>query len=275
MGIALAVASSGCGLAGGGDPSSGSGDLSTCHSCSPILTPQEVADVRQTFAKFQPEEFAGGVSPTVPAQDLIPFDFAPAQFFGPPTQTADVETTPLGISVRANGYDTASYPDELAPKGIYFNWSQQPNLFTLSVANRSPLNELEGRMGLPLTPGAPTVDIDLRKGRVDLSRIDQDMSFIQGQLAEVLPDISQVDPTNAQIVIEPTIFYVQNSNFGDTWAGGETEPLGGNKYQIHLADFYIRFDSQGNMIIVNWEDYLVDEAINFYVMSIGRGDLAK
>ena len=266
------VATSSCGYAGAGDPP-GPLSSSACPSCKPILAPQQVSVVQEVFPKFQPEGFSPGTDPLM-APALVPSDFSPAEFLGPPIPAA-AEQTPMGISVETNGYDGTAVLSELPSPGVYFDRSLQPHTFTLGVVNRSPLNLLQGRMGVPLTPDAPTVNIDLRASQVNLTRIDEDMVFIRDQLSEQLPAIAGVDPTNAKIVIEPSIFYVYGSNFGNTWAGGVTEATGGGHYMIHLADFYITFDPSGNMVIVNWEDYLVDEAINFYVLSVGRPDLAR
>lgn len=271
--VGTVVAASSCGYTGAGDPPAGAQSGSPCAKCEPILSPQQVSIVQEVFPHFQPEAFSPGTNPLA-TSGLLPSNFSPAEFLGPPAQEAD-KSTPMGISVETNGYDGASVPSELASPGVYFNRSLQSCNFALGVIKRSPLNLLQGRMHAPLTPGAPTLEIDLRSTQVNLTRIDEDMIFIRDQLSEQLPAVAGVDPTNAKIVIEPSIFYVYGSNFGNTWAGGMTQAAGNGHYTIHLADFYIRFDPSGNMIISNWEDYLVDEAINFYVLSVGRPDLAR
>ncbi len=262
----------GCGVAGGGTQASS--DPPSCSSCEAILSNTEVVVVQQTFPYFTPEEFAPNTDPN--SSDLTPSNFVPAQFFGPQEQGDPAERTPtLSITVYTNGYDNPSQPPAFAAQGTYFTHSLQAAPFTLSTIQRSPLNLLQQRMGVPLTPNAATISIDMRNWRVSLSEIDQDMAFIRDQLSQVIPEIGSVVPADATITIEPSIFYAAASNYGGIWAGGLTTPNRDGTYGIQLAAFYITFDSQGNMIIVNWEDFLVDEAINFYVMSVGRSDLAR
>jgi hypothetical protein len=271
--VALAIVASGCGYAGSGSggASQGTVDRASCSGCRPILSPQQVAVVQLTFPSFQPEGFSGGIVPTT----FVPANFQPAEFFGPPS-TGPTESTPqLGISVLTNGYDNSQEPSQLSSGGTYFTRALVAQQFALGTIQRSPLNLLEQRMGVSLTPDAATLSINLREERVSLSLIDQDMVFIRDQLAIQLPQVENVNPANAQIVIEPSIFYAYGTNFGNIWAGGLTSSLGSDRYLIQLADFYITFDSSGNIVITNWEDYLVDEAINFYVLSIGRSDLAR
>jgi hypothetical protein len=57
---------------------------------------------------------------------------------------------------------------------------------------------------------------------------------------------------------------------GDTWAVGLTETIPGGKYRITVAVFYVN----GNRVQNDWRKALIDEAINFFVLSIGRPDLA-
>lgn len=238
-----------------------------------MLSPQQIAIVQKTFPNFRPEEFSQGTNPLTAT--LVPSNFVPARFFGLPNPASPESTPTLGIHVLTNGYDGVQYAAHLGPTGIYFSRSYVAKQFTLSTVQRSPLNILQQRMGVPQTPDAPTVSIDLSAGRVDLSTIDQDMMFIRDQEAQALPAIANVNPTNAEIEIEPSIFYAYGTNHGDIWVGGLTSRQPDGSYLIQLARFYIAFDSKGNMSIVNWEDYLVDEATNFYVLSIGRSDLAR
>lgn len=276
----LAVSSSGCGYSGGQAKSGGSTsatqgtvDRPACLDCAPILSSQEVAVVRETFPGFEPEEFGPGTNPVTSA--LVPSNFVPADFFGAP-DSGSVEYTPVfNIPVTTNGYDGVSGPADVPDQVFYFTRGLTERKIPLGTVYRSPLNLLEQRMGVTLTPDAQTVAIDLRERRVSLSRIDQDMSFIRDQLAIRLPAVANVDPANVHVVIEPSIFYAYGTNDGDIWAGGLTTPLGSGHYLIQLADYYITFDSRGNPIVTNWEDYLVDEAVNFYVLSIGRNDLAR
>ncbi len=253
--------------------SQGTVDRPSCTGCVPLLSAQEVAVVQQTFPEFQPEEFSPGTNPL--ASTLVPANFVPAEFFGQPDPASAEHTPQLGISVLTNGYDASQYLAQVGPAGTYFTRSSVPQQFTLGTIYRSPLDLLQQRMGLPQTPSAPTVAIDLSDGRVDLSKIDQDMTFIRDQESQVLPAIANVNPANAEIEIEPTIFYAYGTNDGDLWVGGLTSQQPDGSYLIQLSRFYITFDSQGDMIISNWEDFLVDEATNFYVLSIGRPDLAR
>jgi hypothetical protein len=266
-----------CGTVGSSsDPpqgSQGTVDRPACTGCAPLLTAQQVAVVRQTFPDFQPDEFSPGTSPS--ASTLVPANFVPAEFFGPPNPASAERTPQLNISVLTNGYDAALYPAQVGPAGTYFTGALTAQQFTLGTIYRSPLDLLQQRMGLPQTHDAPTVAINLSDGRVDLSKIDQDMIFIRDQESQVLPAIANVNPANAKIVIEPTIFYAYGTNDGDIWVGGLTSQQPDGSYVIQLARFYITFDSQGHIIISNWEDFLVDEATNFYVLSIGRSDLAS
>jgi hypothetical protein len=238
---------------------------------NPVMTSQQVATVRQTFPFFQPEEFTPGVNPSNPVK-FTPNDFEPAQFFGP-AQPQGMTPTPSGILLETNGYDLPDQPLLLGTTGTYFDRvSGQPYQFSLGKIVRSPLNILEERMGVPDTPDAPTISIDLRNDRIDPAYVDNLLFTIRSQLAIAFPQIMDVDPRNCEVVIEPSVFYVHGSNYGNTWAGGLTEYLGGGRYRIHLEVFYI---SGGTRLITNWADYMVDEATNFYVASIGRPDLER
>ncbi len=126
-------------------------------------------------------------------------------------------------------------------------------------------------MHVPLTVGAPVLTVNRRSGRVDLSDVDRILLAVQSSLALRLPQIASVDIHKCQIAIEPSLFYVQHSNFGAGWAGASTEDLGNGNFKLHLAVFFM---SRAQKVIVNWQMYLVDEAINFFVLAIGRPDLA-
>lgn len=258
------IALAGCGLSSGSK--SGIVQPQVTAAWQPIFSPQEIAVVRQTFPLFQPALIAPG-TPLDPTQ-FTPYNFAPGMFFGPPNPQGFV-ATPSGIQLETNGYDQL-VPTTLPGSGTYFDLNGKSYTFTLGTITRSPLNILQGYMGVPQTPNAPTITIDLTKSRVDPAYVDNLMFTLRSQYAMALPDIANVDPRNAQIVMEPTIFYVQGSTFGNTWAGGLLEHLGGSSYKIHLEVFYIA-DQQR---IFNWADFMIDEALNFYVSSVGRPDLA-
>ena len=86
-----------------------------------------------------------------------------------------------------------------------------------------------------------------------------------------LPAVASVEPRRCEVVIEPTIMYVQGSNFGDVWAGGMTVPSGTGTFRIHVVLFYITGDRR----VTDWREFLVSEAINCYVLAVGRSDLAE
>jgi hypothetical protein len=238
---------------------------------APILTAQQVAIVRQTFPFFQPEEFTPGVNLANPLS-FTPNNFEPAQFFGP-AHPQGMRPTPSGILLETNGYDSQEQPLLLPATGTYFDEvSGQPYQFSLGMIVRSPQNLLEERLGVPLTPDAPTISIDLRKDRIDPAYVDSLLFTIRAQLAMALPQIMNVDPRRCEVVIEPTIFYVYGSNYGNTWSGGLTESIDDGRYRLHLEAFYI---SKGGRRIANWADYMIDEATNFYVASVGRPDLER
>lgn len=253
----------GCGLISGGH---GSGIVwpHPGPDWHPIFSAQEVATVRQTFPLYQPSLIAPGTP--LDSSQFTPDNFAPAMFFGPPNPRGLVPT-PSGIQLETNGYDEV-VPPTLPASGTYFHLDGSQYTFTLQPITRSPLNILQGYMGVAQTQNAPTVTIDLTKTKVDPTYLDTLMLTLRSQYAMALPAIANVDPRNAEIVIEPTIFFVEGSDFGNTWAGGLTESLGGGRYRIHLVVFYIAD------LNFNWADFLIDEALNFYVISAGRPDLA-
>jgi hypothetical protein len=243
-------------------------DASPSSDWAPILTSQQIAQVQESFSQFQPELFKPFTDVTNP-DSFTPEDFSPALFFGKPIPSTVVQT-PKGISVQTNGFHNNHGIKLLPATGTYFDRNGTPYTFELGIISRSPQNILERYMGRPLTPNAPTVEIDLRMGSVDLAYLEQLMYELRDQLSSALPDIAKVDPANCSIVIEPSIFYATNTNYGDSYAGGLTESLGGNRYRLHVLAFYMSASSAP----ANWADYLVDEGLNCYVLSVGRRDLA-
>jgi hypothetical protein len=226
-----------------------------------------VAVVRETFPKFEPEQFPQG---QVSAGTITPQNFSPAQFWGP-ARPQGMRLTPRGILVETNGFDLEDMTDMLPPSGVYFDRQANQYNVDLNTVFLSALTDLENRMQLPLTPNPPFIRVNHREARVDLLELESILYQVRDALSLRLPEVSGVDPGRLEIIIEPSIFYVRNSNFGDTWAGGLIQPLSGGRYRIHLMLFYIN----GQRHVSDWRVYLVSEAINFYVLSIGRPDLAR
>lgn len=264
--VLLSMEGASCGGAAEIPGTSASSALSS--NFQPLLSPQQIEIVRQTFPRFQPEYFRDGKIPV--QQSPNPSDYSPAQFYGQLTRT-ESRTTPYGITYEAYGLDEPSQISILPDSGTYFDRSGNPYSFTLGMASRAPLNVIEERLGRPLTPNAPVVMFDRRHARVDAAEIDRILLEVQTSLMIALPAVATVDPRRCEVVILPTIFYVGNSNFGSTWAGGVSENMGGGRYRLQLAAFYI----SSTRVLTDWRDYLVYEAINFYVTAIGRPDLAK
>ncbi|NDQ56793.1 MAG: hypothetical protein GZ088_06930 [Acidipila sp.] len=233
----------------------------------PTMSQSQIAVVQQTFPNFIPSEIAPG---TVlgDGSGLVPSNFLPAKFFGEPSITG-AETTPLGVSVQTNGYDGGVQPVFVADHGTFFDFQNNSFQFQLGPLDLVPLNKLESRMHVSFTPNSPILTVNRRSERVDLAEVDRILLSVQSSLALQLPAVAQVDVRNCRITLEPTIFYVQDSNFGSSWAGGSTHADGNGKYSLRLAVFYI---SNGR-VIANWQMLLVDEAINFFVLSVGRPDL--
>lgn len=231
----------------------------------PILSAEQIAAVRQLFPLYQPALIAPGTPRDFSM--LSAGNFAPEMFFGP-ANPQGFRATPAGIQLETNGYDQA-IPLTLPTGGTYYDINGSAYTFKLAGITRSPLNILQGYMGIAQTPNAPTITIDPTGTRVDPGYVDTLMFTLRSQYAMALPDIANVNPQNTEIIIEPTIFYVGGSGSGGSWAGGLTEPLGDGRYRIHLQLFYIT-----KAEVNNWSDFLIDEALNFYVLSVGRPDLA-
>lgn len=233
----------------------------------PVLTDEQVTAVRSTFPEFQPELFLDG---KVPAGSFVPSNFAPAFFLGPP-RPQGTRLTSRGVAIETNGFDLPDMPELLPASGTYFDRTLQPFSVNLGETTLSALNELEARMQVPFTSGGPVIRVDRRKVRLDVGEVESILFSVRDALALRFPQIADVDPRNAEIVIEPSIFYVRNSNLGDGWAGGLVTSVGGGRYRIHVMVFYV----SGQRRVADWREYLISEAINFYVLSIGRSDLAR
>ena len=236
----------------------------------PVMSQAEIDTVRQTFPNFISPKIAPGTN-FAAGSSFSPDTFAPALFFGEPAPRG-VQLTLAGVEVDTGGYDGLQQPVLLPDHGTYFDPQNNSYEFQLGPLDVSPLNKLEARMQVPLTANAPVLTISRRSGRVDISDVDRILLAVRSSLAMRLPAIASVDIRKCRVAIEPTIFFVSQSNFGAVWAGGSTQDLGGGNFQIRLSLFYI---SGTRKTITNWQLYLVDEAINFFVLSIGRPDLAQ
>ena len=252
--------------AGNSDPAQ---QAQALHSLQPILSAAQVAEVHSTFPNFSPELFDPSINP-MDANSLVPATFSPAYFFGPATAGTYSRTT-LGLNLNLNGFDSPNQPMYLPSNGIYFD--RQGNSFPISLGPFTlvPLNDLEARLNVPLSPNAPVLNLDRRRARIDPAEIDQIMLTVRNSVATKLPAVMGVNFDSCDITIEPAIFYVSATNFGNIWAGGTTERLGNGRYRIRVEVFYIN----GQQRIADWREFLVHEAINFFVLSVGRDDLAR
>ncbi|MBI3405946.1 MAG: hypothetical protein HY046_10870 [Acidobacteria bacterium] len=266
--VICAVGNMGCGGMATENGTSAIPSTTQSASMQATLDDQQIQIVRQTFPRFQSERVALGVNPTNRGA-LVPSNFSPALFFGS-TQGGAQNLTSGGIPFVANGYDDQNIVPPLPLSGTYFD--PQKNMYSISLSQFqvSPLNKLEARMSLPPSPAADMIMIDRGNPRVTAFKIETTLRSVQLALSQKFPQVMNVDLRNCEIVIEPTIFYVTMSNFGNSWAVGMTESLGQGKYRIHVSVFYI----SSQRVIVDWQTTLIDEAINFFVLSIGRGDLA-
>jgi hypothetical protein len=232
----------------------------------PALTVQQIATVRQTFPVFLPALYAPGFGPMSPPESYSPSNLNPEQFFGRPHPQGFKPTPLLGILLEANGFDGTQVPDPVPTGGTYYDSMGNPYTLDMNVITRCPLNILRGYMNLAPDQNAPLVSIDPTRTRVSPAEIDSFMMTLRSQFAMAIPAIANVDPRNAEIVIEPSYFYVS----GIGYARGFTEQLDNAHYKIHLSVFDIdRFKSMSN-----WQDVMVDEALNFYVFSTGNPNLA-
>lgn len=179
-----------------------------------------------------------------------------------------MKPTPGGIMVETNGFDSPGMVSPLLFQGTYFDCAGNPFTYSLSAVSWSPLNLYQSQDGIQQTAGAATETVDLTEGRVSLTEIDSTLHFVQQQLAIAIPAVANVDEHNVEIVIEPTLFYVTNTSNGNVWAGGMTENLGGGKFRIHVAMFYMHQPVNGVQNVINWKDDLVFEAMNFYLESV-------
>lgn len=235
----------------------------------PALAPEQIAMVRSQFPDFQPELFKPGLDPSN-RKALRPSNFQPAMFFGAGNASEQAITTTLGITVYVRGFDASRLPAHLNQSFLYFDSAGSPYQLALSVQRISALNKIEERMHLPATPNGPLIEFDPKNWQVVGSEIDRILMEVRASLALRLPAVANVSLSKCAIEISPTVFWVRNSNFGDTWAAGLTNSMPGGRYHLTLNLFYV----SGNRIQNDWRRVLIDEAINFFVLSIGRTDLA-
>jgi hypothetical protein len=201
-----------------------------------------------------------------PPGSYSPSNLDPEQFFGMPHPQGLKPTPLLGILLETNGFDGTQVPDPVPTGGTYYDSMGNPYTLNMNVITRCPVNILRGYMNLAPDQNAPVVTIDPTRTRVSPAEIDSFMSTLRGQFAMAIPAIANVDPRNATIVIESSYFYVS----GLGYAHGFTEQIDNTHYRLHLSVFDV--DRYKN--VSNWQDVMVDEALNFYVYSTGNSGLA-
>lgn len=245
-------------------------EIQPTHEITPgnwftILTTSDVEVVRANFPRFQPESFAPGVSPSSSILDSS--NFVPARFFGT-SQPQGFVQTPGGVRIETNGFGRLEQP--FLPERVdYFDRNRTQYLVRLARRDLKPSQEIRRRLGLPTSGDFPPLWTDPTDTRIQLDEVDLIMSRVKEAAAEFLPAVSNLPPNTCEIVVEPTIFYVRNSNHGDTWAGGLVNPLGDGRYRLHVSVFYIN----NERIFADWRPFLAHEALNCYVMAVGRRDL--
>lgn len=234
------------------------------------MTSAQIAVVRSAFPDFQPELFKPGTDPNDRSK-LGVSNFQPARFFGPGNQQSQLTTTPAGIIVETLGFDVMMVPPALPLNPPYYDPSGALYNLDLRLQRVSALHKIEERLGMPPSSSGPWIEYDPTGWQVSTVEIDRILSEVRNSIAIQLPQVQNVPLSRCQVRIEPTIFWVQNSNFGNTWAGGLTRSLPGGHYRLHLALFYVN----GQRVQNDWRRLLIDEGINCLVLSIGRPDLAR
>lgn len=215
--ILLAV---GC---GGANRDSSSSEIilpTACAEGQTILTQQQIELVQSQFSSFQAELYCDGAVASDPTT-LTPDNYVPARWFGQ-TRPFMSQQTPLGVHYESNGFDFADIAFSLPTQIDYFDVDGQP----FSV-------------GLPGDEGN-------RQVRVTATEIDRIFLAVQDTLARQFPEVREVSPSSITVNFQATIFFVTNSNFGDTWAGGATLPDGRT---IHVAFFEL---SPHRKIPISW-----------------------
>ncbi len=231
----------------------------------PILSEGQIATVRQTFSRFEPELYKPGTDPTN-RLGLTPSNFSPAQFFGP-ARPQGSKLTPAGVRVETNGYDLPDISSPLADSGTYFHPDLAPYTIKLGPTSRSPLDELQDRMRISETHNGPVVEWDRRNGRLNPAEVDTLLTAVRDSVAREFPPAADVPISTCSVVMQPTIFFVKGSSSGDTWAGGLTH----DDTELHVLYFYINGDGQ----MLDWHNFLISEGLNCFLIVTGHRGLAR
>jgi len=250
-------------------------NLLACASSSPevatgvdwvvVLTMEQISRVRETFPDYEPPKASPAARLSNPAQ-LTRYSYQPARFFKAPSPTGYRLISKFGLRVENNGYECP--PNLLKRTGTYFSLQGSAVPFELRQTKFDPRNSLRGRMGVPplQTHSSPIIASDYAMACADLEEIENVIAKTKEAIAAEFPETALVQESDLQITIEPTIFWVAGSNFGDTWAGGATKK-DGSQYQIRVILFYV---SQTDFRIADWREFLVWEMTNYYLLKIGR-----
>ncbi len=234
----------------------------------PMEAPNQVKSNQQAFALYRPDLVDPGYLP-LNGRPLLPWNYAPALFFGP-GMTENPKALPNGAMIWTNGFD--SLPASAMPPAQFtvydlFGASHDVQLGPKQV---TPLWNMEQRLKVPLTNNPRSLMVDQRNLTIDLQEVNQLVDLSRDAVVTYFSQAASVDIRNCDIIIEPSIFFVPASNFGSVWAGGLTHATVTGKFRIHVMLFFI--NSQGTAY--DWRDFLMHEVINFYLVSIGRPDLA-
>lgn len=236
---------------------------------STILSDQQLTVVRQTFPLFQPELFAPGTDPKS-TDSLSPGNFSPALFLGPQSREG-MKTTPAGVLLETNGYDASPSSVLLPASGTYFDRRGNAFTFELRTTTIVPLSYLPSQVTSTAALPWPRLDDDHRKPLVAPEEVDEILLTVHDSVALAVPEVANIPLNACQVKIEPSIFFVSGSNFGNTWSGGMTEEIGNGTSKVHVVIFYINAEGR----VADWREFLAFEAINCYVLAAGRRDLAQ
>jgi len=186
-------------------------DASPSLDWAPILTSRQIVQVQESFPQFN--QNCSSHSLTYLIQVCLPLKISvPLSFL----ESRSIDRRPdTERNIRPNERFDNNHGIQLLPAtGTYFDRNGTPYTFELGIISRSPQNILEGYMERPLTPNAPTVEIDLRMASVDLVYVEQLMYELRDQFSNALPEIANVDPANCSIVIEPAFSMLQTQITG-------------------------------------------------------------
>ena len=229
-----------------------------------VFSAGQIATVRETFPDFEPPKVEPTVSLSDPAK-LTGYVFEPARFFGAASPKGYRQLA-SGALVETNGYDC---PVNLQKNtGTYFDLVGNKQQFALQVRTIDPRNQLRGRMGLPAlsSHNSPLITADYGRPCADIAEIQDVIAKTKEALAAEFPEIASVSEIDVRITLEPTIFWVIGSNFGDTWAGGVISK-DGSQFAVRVILFYI---SNSDFRIADWREFLVWEMTNYYLLKIGK-----